>query len=183
MQLTRRGFVALGLTLALSGCGGSKKDEDKGEKKQSKKKKQEKKEEKKEEPKPIVDEQTTYEVFRCDWRSGVLGDVEVYTKDSEDFGGSYAILDPDGTFSFEINGVPYNGHVELGDKATHLYSGIEDYELTRILFDGKKYGNVGSVDFEGFYEESEGYILIDMTTDVDGKYTSATYYLWKHVDE
>lgn len=32
MQLTRRGFVALGLTLALGGCGGSKKDEDKGEK-------------------------------------------------------------------------------------------------------------------------------------------------------
>ena len=180
-----------GLALTLNGCGGKSTNDDGGkedeEKKESKKSKKKKKEEKKKEeqaePRQIVDETTIYEVFRCDWKSGVLGDVEVYVKDSYDFGDSYAILDPDGTFNFVINGVTYNGHIELGDKAKHLYSGMKDAELTRILFEGKEYGNVGTVDFEGFYVEDGGYILIDMTTSVDGTFTSATYYLWKHVDE
>ena len=185
MELTRRGFLLLSL-LTLGGCGdssSSKKDEDEGEKESKKKskkgKKSKKKQEEEKEPRQIVDETTYYEVFRCDWKEGVLGDVEVYVKDSYDFGDSYAMLDPDGTFNFEINGVPYNGHIELDGKAKHLYSGVKDYEFDRILFDGKEYGNVGTVDFEGFYEPNEGYILIDMTTSVDGKFTSATFYLWK----
>ena len=193
MDLTRRGFLLLSL-LTLSGCGGSKKDDDKdkdekGKKKSKKSKKKqetknketEKTEEKKEEPKQIVDETTYYDVFRCDWKEGVLGDVEVYTQNTQDFSDSYAVLDPDGTFNFEINGVPYNGHIELGEKTHHLYSGIEDAEVTQLLFDGREDTTVGAVLIQGYYVDE--YPLIEMITQMDGKTVFATFYLWKHVDE
>lgn len=171
MELSRRAFLAIGALLALSGCGGSNKED---------KKKEKKDEEPETEPEPIVTETTYYDVFRCDWKEGILGDVVVYTIDNMDFSDSYAVLQPDGTFSFEINGVPYNGTISLGKKTHHLYSG-QDSEVTQLLFDGKDDTTVGSVLIQGYYVDE--YPLIEMTTGVEGKQVFATFYLWKHIDE
>lgn len=188
--------MALCLAISVGACGkstSSKKSEDTSAKieqteEQSKEESAEKTEEKpteeapKEEPaQQIVTEQTHYDVFRCDYREGVLGDTQVMTINTTDFSQDYADLSPDGSFSFNIEGVSYTTKISLGDKTTHLYSGTEGAEVTRILFDGEKTVTVGSVDIEGFYVDN--YILLEMVTQVNKKTTFATFYLWEHVDE
>lgn len=192
MRFTRREFVGLSAMFALSGCSSSKTETKKDEKeeepkieesKQEKPKEEQKQEEPKQEEQPqqIVTELTEYEVFRVDMRRGITGDVEVLTQNTTDFSGYYAILDPDNRFEMHIYDHDYNGHISLGDKTKHLYSGMDDYEVTRILFDGEQYANVGDTDIEGFYVDN--YILIDMVLQVEGKTTFMTFYLWKKVEE
>lgn len=169
MKLTRREFMTVGAMLALSGCGGgSKKDDGAVE------------EAEESEPEPIVDEPTNYDVFRADVKKGLLGDVEGYTSNTMDFSGSYATLQPDGTFNFDIAGVVYNGTISLGDKTKHLYSG-QDAEVTRLLFDGKTDTTVGSVLVEGYTVDD--YLLIEMTAKIDGEQNFITYYLWESKEE
>ena len=132
-------------------------------------------------PTQIVDETTYYDVFRCDWRDGILGDVTVYTANTTDFSDSYAILQPDGTFNFVINDVVYNGSISLGGQTHHLYSGNSDATVTQLLFNGKDDTTVGNVLIQGY--TVEGYLLIEMTTRVDNKTVIATFYLWKHIDQ
>lgn len=170
MRVTRREFLMLGATVALSGCGSSKS--------KSKEKEEPKEEEK---PKQIVEETTYYDVIRCDYREGVTGDIEVRTLDTYDFSNDYAMLEPDGAFSFSVNGVDYTTKLTLGDATKHLYSGIEDAEVTQLLFDGSKYATVGTVDIEGFYVDN--YILLEMSTSVNGTFVDATYYLGEHIEE
>ena len=174
MKLIRREFFAIGAMLALSGCGSSS---------GSKEKQEDATDPEQEQSEKLieVDETTYYDVFRCDYQEGLFGDVTVYTSNTMDFGDSYAVLEPDGTFNFNINGVPYNGKISLGKETTHLYSGDSDAKVTQILFDGKVDTTVGSVLIQGYYVD--GYPLIEMITDVDGKQVFATFYLWKHVDE
>lgn len=132
-------------------------------------------------PTQIVDETTYYDVFRCDWRDGILGDVTVYTANTTDFSDSYAILQPDGTFNFVINGVVYNGKISLGRETSHLYSGNSNAKVTQLLFDGKEDTTVGDVLISGY--TVDGYLLIEMITTVDNKTVIATFYLWKHIDQ
>ena len=132
-------------------------------------------------PTQIVDETTYYDVFRCDWRDGILGDVTVYTANTTDFSDSYAILQPDGTFNFVINDVVYNGSISLGGQTHHLYSGNSDATVTQLLFNGKDDATVGSVLIQGYTVDD--YLLIEMITDVDKKTVFATFYLWKHIDQ
>lgn len=183
---------ALCLAISLGACGSSSKPKssesssEKTEQVEEKPKEEtvEKKEEEapKEEPaQQIVAEQTHYDVFRCDYREGVLGDTQVFTQNTTDFSQDYADLSPDGSFSFSIEGVSYTTKISLGDKDHHLYSGNESAEVTRILLDGQKTATVGSVDIEGYYVDN--YILLEMVTQVNHKTTFATYYLSKHVDE
>ena len=135
----------------------------------------------KEEPaQQIVTEQTRYDVFRCDVKHGVLGDTVGVTNNTVDFSQDYADLSPDGSFSFSIQGVSYTTKISLGEKDHHTYSGIENYEVTRILFDGKDDITIGDVIVEGYYVDD--YILLEMITQVDHKTTFMTFYLWKHVD-
>ncbi len=173
MKLTRREFLAVGASLVLSGCGGSGSDEAT----------ESEEAEPEEESARLIEvaDTTYYDVFRCDWQEGLFGDVVLYTPDNMDFSNSYAALSPDGTFNFEINGVPYNGSISLGDKTKHLYSGDSNAEVTKLLFDGKEDTTVGSVLIQGYYVDN--YILIEMTTDVDDKTVIATFYLMEHVDE
>ena len=174
MNLTRRAFLAAGASLALAACGGSS-DAEKAEAPE-----QEAVEPEEEAPAQIVNKTTYYDVFRVDWRKGPFGDVEVYTANTMDFSGFYAGLEPDGTFSFDINGVPYNGSISLGKQTTHLYSG-SDTEVTQLLFDGRDDATVGSVLIQGY--TVDGYILVEMITKVDGDQVYATFYLWEHQDE
>ena len=153
----------LGATVALSSCGSSKSKS------------------KEEKPRQIVEETTYYDVIRCDYREGVTGDIEVRTLDTYDFSNDYAMLEPDGAFSFSVNGVDYTTKLTLGDATKHLYSGIEKAEVTQLLFDGSKYATVGTVDIEGFYVDN--YILLEMSTSVNGTFVDATYYLGEHIEE
>lgn len=177
MKLTRREFLAVGASLALSACGGS------GDSDTEPSEQEEEAEPEPEAPEQaqIVEDTTYYDVFRVDWKEGLFGDVEAYTSNTTDFSDSYAILQPDGLFSFEINGVPYNGSISLGNKTTHLYSGT-DAEVTQLLFDGNDDTTVGSVLVQGYYVNDDKNLLIELTTDVDGKQVFATYYLWEHKD-
>lgn len=163
MGLTRRAFLIAGASLALSGCGGSKDAKD----------------DKKEEsvPEPVVEETTDYAVYRCDIKHGVTGEFEAVTENTEDFSGFYATITQDGNLSFDISGVTFSGTVERGEKTTTLYSGIDDYDATQLLIDGRKYGNVGSVDFEAYLVDSD--LLIDMTTSDDDGMVFANFYLRK----
>lgn len=174
MKLTRREFLAVGAALALSACGGGSSDSDSKESE-----KQEEPEQEAPEQVQIVDKTTYYDVFRVDWQEGVTGEVVAYTSNTMDFSDSYAVLEPDGTFNFDINGVPYNGTISLGNKTTHLYSG-NDTEVTQLLFDGNTDTTVGSVLIQGYYVETDKFPLIEMITDVDGKQVFATFYLWEH---
>ena len=169
MRLTRREFMTVGAMLALSGCGGgSKKDDDEPVEDEP-------------EPEQIVDETTYYEVFHIDVKKGVLGNVESYTADTMDVSDSYAIIQPDGTFNFDLSGVVYNGSISLGDKTKHFYSGIEDAEVTQLLFDGARDTTVGSVLVEGYTVDD--YLLIEMTAQVDGETNFMTYYLWESKED
>lgn len=167
-------------------AGTAQETEKSGEKQQAKEDEkvaeQKKDEETKEEAiEQIVSETTNYDVIRADMREGFTGDVEVMTANTTDFGESYAILQPDGQFSFEIMGVPYNGTISLGEEKKHLYSGDENAKVTQLLFDESTDATVGDVLVEGCYVDN--YILIDLTTTVDGKFTQGTFYLSKHIDE
>ena len=177
MKLTRRAFLAVGAALGLAACGGGSDQADTDTDSEV-----EETAEEVAEVEPIVTETTYYDVFRLDWKEGLFGDVEVYTINTMDFSDSYAVLSPDGTFSFEINGVPYNGSISRGKETTHLYSG-QDSKVTQLLFDGRDDATVGSVLIQGYYVESDGYPLIEMVTSVDGKQVYATFYLWEHVGE
>lgn len=198
MKLTRREFLSIGVSLALAGCGKSGVEEEAPktiennstiDKVKANTAGPETDAEEEPEPQPspesteehIVEETTYYDVFRADMREGIFGDVEVYTIDTADFSDYYAVLNPDGTFSFDIYGVNYNGSIELGETTKHLYSGIEDSEVTRVLFDGTDTATVGTVDIEGFYVDN--YFLIELMATVDGEFNDITFYLWKHVDE
>lgn len=110
-----------------------------------------------------------------------MGDVTVYTVNNMDFSGSYGVLQPDGTFNCEINGVPYNGVISLGKETTHLYSGQEDAKVTQLLFDGKSDATVGDVLIAGY--AVDGVLLIEMTTQVDKKTVMATFYLFESIGE
>lgn len=191
MYCTRKEFLALSAAIVLSGCGSSRtstaddadveevEEEKVEEEVEEEKPKEDKKDE--ENPEQIVDEPTAYDVIRCDYKEGVTGDVQVKTVNTTDFSGYYATLDPDGAFSFSVSGVDYTTNLTLGKETHHLYSGTENAKVTQLLFDGDKYITVGTVDIEGFYVD--GYILLDMSTSVDGTFVDATYYLTKHIDE
>jgi hypothetical protein len=180
MQITRRGLLIAGAALALFSCTRPrKKDDDAKEVEEVKEEATETEEEP--QPEQIVDELTYYDVFRVDVREGILGDTVAHTLNTVDFSDSYAMLSPDGTFNFEIKGVVYNGKISLGRQTKHLYSG-QDTEVTQLLFDGKDDTTVGSVLISGYYYANLQHILIEMVTDVDGKMTFMTYYLWEHVD-
>ena len=125
---------------------------------------------------PVVSKTTNYEVYRADVRRGVTGNFESVTQNTRDFSGFYATITDDGSMSFEIDGVTFNGKVERGDKTKTLYSGIQDYEATQLLIDGKRYGNAGTVDFEAFLVDQD--VLIDMTKDEKGEgMVFVNYYL------
>lgn len=164
MKLTRRGFLAIGAALALSGCGGSGGSAPKEEDKEAEKE-------------PVVTELTNYAVYRVDMKHGITGTFEAYTENTVDFSGFYATITPEGNISFDINGVPFNGKVERGKETTTLYSGIEDTPATQLLIDGRDYGNVGSVDFEIYLVEAD--LLVDMTTSDDNGMVFANFYLRK----
>ena len=156
----------------------TEKTEQKAAEEEQKTEEKSKEEAPKEEPaQQIVTEQTHYEVFRCDVRRGVFGDTEAVTNNTVDFSQDYADLSPDGSFSFNIEGVSYTTKISLGEKDHHLYGGDEDAEVTRILFDGKQDISVGDVVVEGYYVDD--YILLEMVTQVDKKTTFMTFYLWK----
>ena len=203
MKLTRREFFAVGTALALSACGGSGDEAPVEEEKKSAKTKDVKTSDVKTSDKSKTDESaddledateeddssnlievsdtTYYEVFRVDMRKGFLGDVEVYTQNTTDFGDYYAILYPDGTFNLCVFDHVYNGTISLGGPDHHLYSGMDDADVTRILFDGEKEANVGDTDIEGFYVD--GYILIRLPVTIDGTFTDMTFYFWKTSEE
>lgn len=162
MELTRRQLLAMATALALSGCGGS--DEDPGPVKDPEP-----------EPEPIVAETTNYEAYRADVQRGITGTPEMVSELTHDFGADYAILQPDGLFSFEVNGVPYNGTVSRGRETTHLYGGVSDYPATQLLFDGRDDATVGSVGVSGFLVDDQ--LQIVLTTTVDGTWTQACFYL------
>ena len=179
-------LLGLGLLGTIGRLAGGKKTESEPVKTEQAEQKateeeQPKEEAPKEEPaQQIVTEQTHYDVFRCDVRHGVLGDTEAVTNNTVDFSQDYADLSPDGSFSFSIQGVSYTTKISLGEKDHHLYSGTENAEVTRILFDGKKDVTIGDVIVEGYYVDN--YILLEMVTQVDHKTTFMTFYLQKHVD-
>lgn len=157
-----------GAALALSGCGSS------SEKPEETK---EDAEEEAPEAEPVVSELTNFEVYRVDLKHGITGDFEAITSNTQDFSGFYATITPEGNMSFDINGVPFNGTVERGEQTTTLYSGIEDSPATKLIIDGKDYGNVGTVDFEAYLVDDD--LLIDMTTSDDDGMVFANFYLRK----
>ena len=169
MRLTRRAFLMAGVSLALAGCGGGSDD--------AKTDDEDEVHEEATQPDPIVAETTNFVVYRCDLKHGITGTFEAITENTQDFSDSYAIVTPEGNISFEINGVVYNGTIERGKETTTLYSGVEDYPATKLLLDGKEYGNVGTVDFEAFLVDAD--LLIDMTTSDDDGMVFANFYLRK----
>ena len=179
MRITRRTFLATSAALMLSACGGSTTEGYKKRKEEKEKAKQEEKEQKQkaeeEKKKPIVDKTTTYSVYRCDIKHGVTGTFEAVTENTQDFSDSYAILNEDNNLSFEINGVPYNGKVERGDKVKTQYSGISDYEATKLLLEGNQDATVGSVLIEAYLVDND--LLIDMVTKDDQGTVFANFYL------
>lgn len=174
MKLSRREFFALGAALTLAACGGSRDtEEDHADESPEAEVAPEVA------PEPLVDEQTTYEVFRVDIQHGVGGEVEVLT-DAALFDGFYAELSPDGTFNFDINGVVFNGALtDSGKTMRHSYSG-GTYDVEQLLLNGETFANVGTVDFEAY--AIDGYILVDMNTTVDGEWQDWMFYLWKKTD-
>lgn len=154
--------MAMASALALSGCGGSSGSTEKDPEPEP-------------EPEPVVAETTNFEVYRADVQEGVLGTPEMVSELTYDFSGDYAIMQPDGLFSFEIQGVPYNGKVSRGKETTHLYSGIKDYPATEMLFDGRSDDEVGNVLVSGYFVDDQLQVLL--TTDIDGTWTQACFYL------
>ena len=102
-NMTRRGFIAA-ITLLLAGCGNSKSASSTAtvssvtEETDTSSTTSDTSPVVTQEPRQIVDKTTNYDVLRCDWRDGVMGDVTVYTVNNMDFCGSYGVLQPDGTF-------------------------------------------------------------------------------------
>jgi hypothetical protein len=146
--------------LALTGCGGSSGSSEK---------------EQEPEPEPVVAATTNYEVYRADVQQGVTGTPQMVSELTYDYSSDFAILQPDGAFSFEIQGVPYNGKVSRGRETTHLYSGIEDYPATEMLFEGRGDAEVGSVLVSGYFVDDQLQVLL--TTGIDGTWTQACFYL------
>jgi len=180
MQITRRGLLIAGAALALFSCTRPrKKDDDAKEVEEVKEEAAETEEEP--QPEQIVDELTNYVVYRVDIKHGITGTYEAMTENTQDFGGSYAVITPDSNFSFDINGVPFSGSVSVGEDTKTLYSGVEDYPAKRLLVNGNKFGNVGTVDFEVFLVDSD--ILVDMTTSDDDGMVFANFYLRKSEQE
>lgn len=154
--------MAMASALALSGCGDSSGSSEKDPEPEP-------------EPEPVVAETTNFEVYRADVQEGVLGTPEMVSELTYDFSGDYAIMQPDGLFSFEIQGVPYNGKVSRGKETTHLYSGIKDYPATEMLFDGRSDDEVGNVLVSGYFVDDQLQVLL--TTGIDGTWTQACFYL------
>lgn len=127
---------------------------------------------------PLVTEETRYSVTRADVRRGVMGDTVALDGGSERYADFYAIAQPDGSFSFDINGVAYNTKVTKGEQVNHIYSGQEQ-KVTQLLLDGKTTATVGTVGVEAFCVDDV--ILVDLSAREDGQYTQYTFYLMKAI--
>ena len=123
---------------------------------------------------PVVDKETHYEVTRVDVRRGILGNTVALDGGSEQYAGWGATMLPDGTLSFDINGVAYTTKATKGEKVEHTYSG-QTQKITQLLLDGKTSQMVGSVEVEAY--AVDGSLLIDLTGQEDGKRTRHTFYL------
>ena len=149
-------------------------EEQKASDRQSPEQKPEKNDETKADETPLVTKPTKLSVFRVDYKVGMFGDMKSFDGGSDQYADWYATLDPEGHFSFDINGVAYTTTLSKGRTETHPFAG-SDQQVNHLKLDGHDDLTVGGVLINA-YQLSDMYLL-EMMTQVDGKSTTYYFYL------